>query len=84
VRNSLLKLTVALFVPGLMSGRIPEHPAQVDISRLASSATTIFRGVVVNIVPGEVNIWGTKGAIAHFAVDRWYRGTGSVAHVPFS
>jgi hypothetical protein len=83
--SSLLTLALTLFLPGVVSARIPEHPAQVEISRLASSATTIFHGLVSNIVPGETNIWGTKGATAQFAVDRWYRGMGpAMVDVPFS
>jgi hypothetical protein len=81
----LLTLALTLLLPGTVSARIPEHPAQVDIPRLASTATTMFRGVVSTIVPGETTIWGTKGAIAQFAVDRWYRGTGpAIVDVRFS
>ena len=88
--SSLLTVALALSFPGVVFARIPEHAAEVDISRLASSATTIFRGRVSNIISGQTTNSGTRlagihGAIAEFAVDRWYRGTGSgTVDVPFS
>lgn len=69
----------------MISARIPVHSAQVDIPGLSSGATTVFRGFVSSIVPGKANPWGTRGALAQFVVDRWYRGTGpATIDVPFS
>lgn len=88
--SSLLTVALTVFFPSVVFAHIPEHPAEVDISRLASSATTIFRGRVSAIVSGQTTTSGTSvlamhGAIAEFAVDRWYRGTASaIIDVPFS
>jgi hypothetical protein len=88
--SPLPTVALTLCLPGFVFARIPEHPAEVDISRLASSATTIFRGRVSNIVSGQTTNAGTtviaiNGAVAEFAVDRWYRGTRSATvNIPFS
>ncbi len=89
VRNSsrvlLSWLMLAILSPRLALARIPEHPAQVNIPRLARDATILFRGAVSTIVPGTTNHWGTKDAIAQFVVDRWYRGMGpALVEVRFS